>query len=220
VDLLSDRRGEGKYGIRSLAVLDHATMGHSWPTVSHIPQILYAIRKRQVKRQHGRLEPLIAEARGIPADELASVAKEIFSFPVARDVLRLIRIFPQWVDPEMVPGYRGRRLLVGTRRLLSPVGFWVEIHGGAEARELCQGLADRFGRFLPHRACSPRPMGLGGEMRWFLRQVAPIRWRPGLIASWTPRRSRWLKPDLTVEPEGVEQAARKVVQAMEARLGL
>lgn len=220
IDLLSDPEGQGKYGVRSSAVFHKTTLGRSWPTVSATCELLYSLRKRQVKGQVDRVEDLVAQAQRLPRFELESVAGEIFSARVQRRVLRLIDVFPQWVEPGAPPAYRRRRAVQLLRRLHLPVGYWVEIIGLDDAAALAKALADRFGKFLPHSGVSARPDRLDKGASWFMRQVASVRWRPGLFVSWTERRPGWLPPDLTIEPEHLNDASERIVTAMEERLSL
>src|SRR5438552_15767372 len=50
LDMLSDPKGEGKYGVRSAVLLARAVPGLRWPTISREHRLLYLLRKRSVKR--------------------------------------------------------------------------------------------------------------------------------------------------------------------------
>ena len=65
-DLLRDRRGQGKYGIRTEVLLE-ATQQHEWPQLQPLLEILYLLRKRLLKGQGERVRRLVEDLNAFPA---------------------------------------------------------------------------------------------------------------------------------------------------------
>lgn len=202
LDMLFDPRGRGQYGAMSGEILARSEEGIRFPAVSPGAAAPYLLSKRLRKGQHDEAGVLI---RSVGRDELARSVGQILTGPMEARV----RAYLGGDDfrPRRVPTI-GR--LVG--RLARPVGGWVTVAGDTSFH-VASELADRFGRFLPRSEV----VELAGFGSW-LRGVAPVRWRAGVVFSAEVESLRVPKPDLRVaEGTDVADAARQVVSGMSRR---
>jgi hypothetical protein len=100
-----------------------------------------------------------------------------------------------------------------------PIGLWAEIVGSEErASAQAARLEDRFARWLVHTDRARRVQGAAGIL-WWIRQVAPVRIRPGLFLSWAEAPT-WPPADVTLAaagPEGIDRAATAIVDAFASK---
>ncbi len=220
LDLLCDRAGLGHYGIRSGRILEMATDGRRWPTACPDHELLYSIRKRHWKGQHGRLLALAGEGRrGKERLSLQYEAQQLFERRVADQVSGFLTgeagRFTE--EPALPAGYRIRNFNRRFARLRRPVGFWVDLSEHFYELSRVADIAARFGRFLPTVGWGSRPRGMMEELAWGIREVAPVRWRAGLYASWSDSPGR-LRPDLVLAGSDAGETDRRIVAEMEKRL--
>lgn len=213
--------GDGRYGVRAGPVLAAAERGVRWPKASPTHELLYRIRKRQLKSERRRLHGALSEAAGLDRSRLEDEAAAIFSPSTARVVVDALRStvpnsardVPTALRPITAPELR-RRL----SRVRTPAGFWVSLPLPSDAAAAA-ALAQRFGRFLPVTSASPSMTPVAG-MVGMLRSVGRTRWRAGLCCTYGPIPSP-IRPDLALPPGSTERdAARATVEAMERRLRL
>jgi hypothetical protein len=115
--------------------------------------------------------------------------------------------------------FRLRTGLRHSRRLRAPTGFWIHLNAAtdAEARRL----------FVPLRNVLPRVRfvqlqgGWAARQRAWLRDIASIRWRAGLVLS-IGERPVLGNPDLvaTADRLGPEDVVRAMVARTSRRLGI
>lgn len=196
LDLFYDPRGVGRFGIRSDRLLDHVVRGQRWPTIDEAYRLAYLIRKRAWKAEGWRLAHLTAEAQKVPQRDWRRVIREICSDDVATwylegaDPARFRR-------PRASYPYELRRLV---NRLLRPIGCWVSTE---ESPHIVSRVADRFNRILPLARFVPAARGRLRDLDWYRKQIAPIRWRPGLAIT-TNVDGRVLLPDVSLGAYGTE----------------
>jgi hypothetical protein len=220
LDLLHDPDGLGKYGVKSSVLVAAGVPGQRWLMANPDHELLYSIRKRSFKRDRRRLADLLSAARMTPPLRLAAEVPRLFS-PRGADLMR--SALEGDVDEVMGrsaadPLHEAARR-VG--RLTRPPGFWVEMTTTAtDAAASARKLADRFGGYLPHAAAGHRPASTVKAWAWWLHDVAPVRWRPGLFVSWSSGVDRWPSADLVVTSDGsdIDHLARRIVTAAEGRI--
>jgi len=220
IDLICDATGIGLDSVVAPALIDAATPDdRGWPRVKAVHELLYLLRKRQRKGDRPGLEPLLERARSLWSKEVEIEAFRILSGRAARSVCRMV--CEESVDLPAAP-----RRLVPHRRLarlggrcVQPIGFWAQLDSEHGAEEEARAVAARFARFLPVARFGSAPPGLIGDARWMLSHVAPVRWRAGLLVSWSRghRHGTILRPDLRVRAIDVIDVSRRIVLAMETR---
>lgn len=176
LDLLHDPAGRGRYGVKSDEALARAVAGVSWPSLDPIGGLVYQARKRQVKAQMDRFE--VASERLRSAGGGASVIDSLLSPSAARQLRRALA-------GKRVGKSHARLRNLGRvwSRLRTPAGAWIECQGPATTA-LSSDMSRKLGRVLPHVALVSRPgKGAIGEVRWWLREIAPVRWRAGIALS-------------------------------------
>jgi hypothetical protein len=213
IDTLCDPAGSGKFGIRTGVLLAHAEPGRAWPRVDPLYSLLYQLRKRHWKRQYERIPPLVDQIGTYPSGRVRAAAAELFED--ATTVLALAA----GADPARLsresPVYRVRNLVRRVGRVAAPIGAWVEFTGPG-ADQAADLTVERFTRFLPVTARADRPPSVEAPL-WWLREVAPVRWRPGLVAGIS--REAHGPADICIQvPEGgVDAAMRELVRALSRR---
>lgn len=213
IDTLCDPWARGKFGIRTGALLAHTEPGLAWPRVDPLYSLLYQLRKRQWKRQYERIPPLVDRVGTYPSGRVQAAATEMFEDPAT--VLALAGGADPGRLPRETPMYRVRNLVRRAGRVASPIGAWVEFTG-ARAAEAADLAVDRFARFLPVTARVDRPANVAAPA-WWLRHVAPVRWRPGLVAGVAHRPGGPADIEIEVLEGGVEVAMRDLVRALSRR---
>ena len=219
LDLVHDMRGCGKLGVRYARFLEGPLLatGHGGTTVGDLDQRLYLLRKRHWKQQRTELAGVRAEAHATRSALLAR-ASEVLVPAAQRDVTALL------ADAEVVPRFsrtlQSRAVTAArlTRRLLDPIGSWVHLQEGD--RDLATLVATRFGNTLVHsRAIDLTTSSAALRARVWLREIAPIRWRPGLAVSFGPPVTSHPRPDLTLGAArlGVEDASGEIVRWLSCR---
>ena len=182
LDLLFDPEGHGKYGVRTKAMIDAAKPGDRWPRADRLGELAYLIRKRQVKGDRPRMAELVAQAQSVPAAEFDEAVRTTLSDPAAGEVMAMVRERSSG-GHRRPPAYWALATQRLGRRVLHPIGCWAELRGeGADHQS--RALAARFGRFLLRGVASARPVGRPAQARWWAAEVAPVRWRAGLLVSW------------------------------------
>lgn len=218
LDITCDLEGAGKLGLRTDVLVDTAVPGRMFPTLDSTRELLFLIRKRHVKRQMDRLRDLVAVARALPSDHLASVAEDMFSDRVRRDVLRVVSEFPSIGRARMPRRYRTRQAWRLSRRIARPIGYWVHLAPGAEAAATAAGVKARFGKLLVRSGASPVPGPLW-RIPWVIRDMAPVLLRAGLFVSWGSGPGSIHRPHLRLGTYGdLDLAAATIVEAMAARV--
>ncbi len=219
LDLLFDPEGHGKYGVRTEAVIGAAQQGERWPCADPHGELAYLIRKRQVKGDRLRLAELVEQAQSLPAAAFDEAVRTTLSDPAKTDVLAMVRERSSQ-GRRRSPAYWALATQRLGRRVFHPIGCWAELEGeGADQQS--RALAARFGRFLLRGTASARPAGRPAQARWWVADVAPVRWRAGLHVSWgvaTPL----ISPDVSISTDGrdLSTVGEEVVATMESRLGL
>lgn len=206
LDILYDPDGQGRYGLRSTALLEYVVPGTKFPRLHPSATQTYTARKRQVKGDLDAYRASLSAAR----PEIERVAQRVLAPRAARELIAHGRIGPRRMSSSRV-----RRLAV---RVAKPVGAWVHlIHNDAgDLHRTATALTERLERILPHITMSELPSRGPWFAWWWGREVAPIRWRPGVFISWSNRPSKG--PDVRIEqPADVEDAAQQMVAALRNR---
>ena len=217
VDFLCDPLGRGTDGLRSDGLLSQRVGGTRWQVLDPVHEQLYLIRKRDRKGDVDTLAALLREAQETPVTDMERAAAVMFRPDVAERVLDMIRTGATATGPaKPAPGHSVREAQRWMNRLKMPVGSWAEVvspDGEVPAR----AVAQRFGRFLPRIGVGRRPES--GSAIWWMREVAPVRWRAGLFVSWGER-SKGPQADLLLQgaPADIDEMARSLVRWMNARL--
>jgi hypothetical protein len=213
IDTLCDPEGRGKFGVRTDVLLARTEPGKAWPRVDPLYSLLYQLRKRHWKRQQERIPPLVARLGTHSLEAVSAAAAEMFVDPDT--VLALAA----GSDPTRLPResttYPARNLVRRLSRLVSPIGAWVEFSGPGSTKAADLAV-ERFARFLPIAARANRPAKLAAPA-WWLRQVAPVRWRPGLVAGVAHQPGGLADIEIAVQEGGVEVAMRDLVRALSRR---
>lgn len=201
LDVLHDINGRGQYGLRSGALLEHTTSGRRFPRLDEDASRIYLARKRQVK------------AQSIPQpDTVGEFAHHLLSSDAAQQLLQA-----DMTKQHGLSLFNARRMV---NRLADPIGAWVHISSVEleTASHAATILGERLSRILPHvdwAELEPFPT----RIWWWVRRVAPVRWRPGVFISWATGTQKPLGCDLVVD--GVvdpDTVAERVVDALRTRL--
>src|SRR5690606_22284848 len=170
--------------------------------------------KRHWKGQFDRARSVIERLRALPEDQIAGAIDELFEPITAEKVRRMIDgVDPARLRRESVP-YQLRNLLRRLRRISQPVGWWVEVTGDG-ADEAAALIFARFDDFLPHCRREDRPTHRSAW--WWLRRVAPIRLRPGVVIGVGTGAGRPADIRLVAGHDQVPEATvRRLVRAMSA----
>jgi hypothetical protein len=198
IDVLHDPAGRGQYGARSGVLLDRTEDGDAFSRVADTYADAYLLAKRLRKGELGAAADIVARS-GLA---LRSVAAEV----LRKDVANLVLSFVDGSDPGRFPRRAADPVRLA-RRILSPIGGWIDVGDEALAHE----LSARFGRFL-----SLSTVAVGSSPSWMI-SVASIRWRAGI--AFTVGRQRMLglaQPDARVSGT-VDAASAKVVESLSAR---
>jgi hypothetical protein len=203
IDVVSDDRGRGRYGVRSGAMLASTVPGARWPRVSPMDEALYELRKSQVKGDIAR----VVEARNT-VDALGNRggierARVIFSRPAQAAVVAALSdnsarhrtVPPMWLSRLMRPS-----------RLVRRCGFWAVVLDRGLENEARQAVS-RFENVLvgarmvaePSRTCLVRTL-----------------WRPLLLVS-TARPRLSPRPDVVLEGGAERDLASRLVHCMYLR---
>jgi len=214
LDLMDDVDGVGKYGLRTKPVLKARQMGRRWPVMNPLHELVYLLRKRQVKQDRARINDLMAEARRVPNGTLLSEVLIVFSPRVGRSVLKLIasEAPPKGIKYPRCYWMRTARRLAS--RIRRPIGIWVEL-AGEPSPEVLRLLALRLEGIFPRCAVTRRPDGLVRQLVWSLVVILPIRWRAGVVVSVG---TGWPAGDVSVDVhEDLDRLCERIVAAMADR---
>jgi len=187
----------GKYGFRSTAFLAAAVQGRRWLRLNPDDAVLYELRKRQVKRDSARFELALRVAEASPAAghripaAFTPGAARALSHSLSRGAIGWRRTRRPW-----------RNLARLSRRIGRPPGTWVHVdcsssnasHG--EAAALALSICSLLER-LVIRVRGPIEVSHTWDPSSYIRYVAPLRWRPGLIVTFGER-PRGPKPDVAL----------------------
>jgi len=220
LDLYFDPRARGRYGLHTDVLLKNTMMGKRWPVLAPADRLVYLVRKRQWKGDTEELRRLVLQADSIGRQRIEAAVVHS-ALPVAAHGVRRI------LDGEIHARFRSSTVhkLADARRragrLREPAGFWVELIG-PERRSDAHHLAARFGRYLQMARSDRRPSGSLEATLWSFRTVAPVRFRPGIFISYSTAEHSWPRADFVLSEanEGTTLIARRIVSAMEQRLGL
>jgi hypothetical protein len=218
LDMYFDPRAVGRLGLRTDALLANSVRGARWRVVAPEYQAVYLLRKRQWKGEKRKVDLIRQELLSFDPERMQQAIESSVDKDVAASVHRLLQddwhSFKTPIRNPLADRYRW------VNRLRHPVGFWTDIIG-VDSERVAKDLARRFDRILVTRA-GPRPAQPASMARWLVRDVAPLRWKPGLFVSWSPRMPRTARANLELTDVTTtnEALARRVVMAMEARLRL
>lgn len=215
LDLLFDRQGLGKYGLRSQAALDTAAQGVRWDRLHPTAELLYLVNKRHWKADRPRLEVLLDRMRALPVGERRTMVRHVFAGHAATLLERLVDASdPLSVRRPLTSRQWMAELGRWVGRVRHPTGYWVDCSGD-EARAAAAELVRRFGRLLPYAFAAPRPLSGRLGPAWWLRHVVPLRYRAGLIVSWSSC-SNAARADLCVQVRSncPDDLGRQVVGVM------
>lgn len=218
LDILHDKSGHNRYGIRADVAVRSSVRGERWPRLHPDDELLYLIRKRAIKRDEPSLLELLHKARSVPSGRLQERAVELMGARAKADVLELISGRYNAVTRRRGLG-RPVSLTRYAKRLLRPTGFWVEIRGDEER---CRGqavdLAHGLGRVLPVARAFSRPVSHVAQGPWALQELAPVRWRPGVAVTWSAS-LHWPAPDLSLSGKlTLKELTDRVISVMARRL--
>lgn len=208
LDLMYDRNGVGKYGVRSAAFFDRLDSSGRWPRPHPDDQLVYLIRKRIVKGETDRLDVLAADSRRRPR-EVTYAADRLLTDSVRSSVARVLS------GEQPMKSRRWDRLAPNTvrlaRRVTNPIGAWAHSSDQSAANE----VASRFQGLLPHAKSAAVPDR--GSIRWFASQVAPVRWGPGVYVSWGDAPG-FPSPDLVITATSGDGAAGELTAFLTSRV--
>ena len=178
------------------------------PAVDQPARLLYLWQKRTSKNQEGRLDSLRQEAIGMDPDELESMAREITGSAGSAFGLMGSGVM---TTPRRSLAVRARLSRLAAR-LRHPIGAWVHVTLDDVGSELVQ----RLSRHLVIVRCARLPPPVRQAL-WYLFDVAPVRYRPGIFISVGSGRRFALRPDIEIVGSQPDQAAMELVEALRER---
>ena len=208
LDMLYDPDGIGRYGVRSDALLRCVEERSLAPVVDQAARLLYLWQKRTAKDQIDRLDSLRQEAIGIGPDRLESMSQEITGSARAARGL----IGSEGVGRPRRPLAVVARLSRLANRLRRPTGAWVHISPDEVGSELVRRLSRHL---VVVRSASLPP--LVRQPFWYLSDVAPVRYRPGIFVSVGQQHRFVVSPDVEIAGNDPDQAAAELVEALSKR---
>jgi hypothetical protein len=133
LDLVHDPTGRGRYGFRTPALIDRAVDGTRWSRLHPDDELLYLVRKRQVKRDEQATEQLLSEVPAAEVESLVQRARVAFRPGAAQALEEMLRT-RVYTDPGSAAFDRRLRHVAATaahssRRLRERVGYWVAARG-------------------------------------------------------------------------------------------
>ena len=213
LDMYYDPRGVGRFGLRTGPLLSNSVQGVQWPVVSPEYRAVYLLRKRHWKGEKPKIDRLREEVRLLDQRKLEEAMRSLTTPTVSRSLNNLIQ--DNWHNFRSSTGNvladQQRRL----KRIRQPVGFWISIQGAGSER-IANDLARRFENVIRTKV-GKRPTRRWQEALWLAREVAPIRWKPGLFVSWSSGSHEHFAADLDLSTSD-DDPAGLVVRSMEARL--
>jgi hypothetical protein len=207
LDLLYDPNGDGRYGLRTNSI---RIQPGELPSVDSLDELVYLFAKRSIKGPTGALAD-ISKVIDRNRPEFEKAVRRIVVHPVLRKRLGMP------LPPITQARRTVRRIVLQLQRVLnratSPVGYWSHVAD----RKVAESLANRFQEILGHSLVTPSPSGPLRTLRWIITEVAPVRFRPGVVVSYGVK-SRFAEPDLLVMSDDPNNAAAEIVEAMSNRL--
>lgn len=163
LDLVRDPSGRGRYGFSTDALIERAEPGERWPRLHPEDELLYLIRKRQVKRNRDEVARLLGSVSADSRTSLSARASDAFSAPASTHLIEMLST-GRYVDPGGAAFDRRVRNVIANAgfyraRLGQAVGVWVSTTG-TSASDLDDALQ-------PLRDLLPSVVVRG-----------PVRWRP------------------------------------------
>ena len=217
IDLLSDARGRGRYGLRTDVLLADREDGVRFPVPNPLDQDLYLLRKAAAKGKLGAAAAIATSLEGRKAEALGR-AGVLFSAAAAVHVRSLLGgVASNGPTRPVRTVANAWRML---RRAVRPVGRWVELVG-ADSDAAIEGreLADLLAAWLLRVETGPRPRSVLAAFRWWWREVLPVKLRAGVFVSWSGT-ARWPRPDVSLALAPgvpVSQLIARVIDALGAR---
>lgn len=166
IDILSDLRGKGKYGIRTGVAVAAAVPGVRWPRLDPIDEQLYLIRKRWVKRDIVRLTSLIEDVSVGQCDSRHRRSVELFAYSAHRSVLRALA----GRRPRRRQLPRVARVPDLIRRLNHPSGVQVDLRLPVDQ---WPSLRQYVRTLMPRAAVHTGPLGVATRARRWIEIRRP-----------------------------------------------
>ncbi len=137
LDLVCDPLGQGRYGFRTGELIARAERGERWPRLDTEDELLYLIRKRQVKRNATETVRLLSSMPMEAKAALADRARQAFSESAGKQIVQMISS-GAYVDPKGAAFDRRLRNVASNpgfygTRLRQKVGAWVSVSGATLA---------------------------------------------------------------------------------------
>lgn len=218
LDFLTHPAGGDRCGLRSSVVVAAAVQGRRWPRLSPLDELVYLLRKRQVKGDAVRFAELAAQARSVGLDAVCDRARQVLHPAAARRLEAALRngsVPPTTANPLRPGRLRWRpgdaRRYAG--RIRRPVGFWAHLTGAAEP--VASKITGRFRRVLVAADVIPLTAGPSGWWVW-ARRVMPLRLRPALAVT-VGRVPTGMRPDLVADEGDTDAVADAITAAMHRR---
>lgn len=207
LDLLHDRYGRCRYGVRTDELLAARRPGTRWDRLATDDELVYLLRKRAVKRDITRVHALIEEAKHLGVEAVIARSEAVLSRDAARS-------FPALVRRGDIPSRRrlvGRELARYADRVVRPVGFWAHLVDAPA--DLAEAVAGRFDRFLVNAIA----LDLDADRGKNFIKIRSTRVRPALVVT-TGSCGAWLRPDAHLPGTDADDVAVRVVNAMARRV--
>ncbi len=139
LDLVCDPEGQGRYGFRTGELIARAGRGERWPRLDAADELLYLIRKRQVKRNEAETVRLLSS---MPDGDQAAASTGRGRPSPSRPPHQIVEMISSgaYVDPKGAAFDRRLRNVVSNlgfygSRLTQKVGAWVSVSGATVARD-------------------------------------------------------------------------------------
>ncbi len=144
LDLVADPTGQGRYGFRTGELIARSEPGERWPRLATADELLYLIRKRQVKRNETETVRLLGSVSVDAKPAFIQRATEAFSEHAGHQIVEMVSS-GVYVDPKGAAFDRRARNVMSNpgfygSRLKQAVGVWVSV-GGATPEEIEAALA-------------------------------------------------------------------------------
>jgi hypothetical protein len=207
LDMMYDPAGIGRYRVRSDILLQFVEERPLAPVVDDAARVIYLWQKRTAKTQSERLEQLRRDAREIETSHLEDLSRVLTgSADPARGLMG------GQVGVVRRPWAVLARLSRVITRLRGPIGAWVHVTTEAIGEELARRLA---GHLVIVRS-SQLPVR-SRQVMWYLRQVATVRYRPGVYISFGSQSGFVLRPDIEIAVGDPDAAASALTEFLRQR---
>ena len=205
LDMLNDRRGVGKYAVKSDVLLKRSVRRDGLPVVRPADETVYLVRKRIVKGDRAALVALSDQISGFARSEVAESMSSTLSVVGRRSVDSFLRGRPGVLGIR--PIRSALNVLRQARRLFRPTGYWLH----CASPEMAEAVVERFGAYLPHAVVLGSPDSPGAIVRLLMRRL-----RPGVVVT-CEGAPILIRPDVTVDDESIDLAAPRIIEAFRAR---